>query len=288
MYGVILDAANTITVGSPYTFSAFAVAEAECLLKTYTFSIDNVIRGYNLSGLFSYTFDQPGQHSVQVTAECSCGGYFKWDGMSVDAQCPNTITGVAGSCVTYVGINAPSKLTLLDDYTLSATIQPTSAKIDNYHFQIKRGETGSWYTLYEGSESTFSDYAKVAGHFKIRLKVTANNKVYTAAESALEMQFPTYGHIVGDSAFLAKTVNVWTDILAETNELWRREQGFWIMVNTKTRQYEFGAIIYGARAGKDERAGLVLRYGLSELVRAKPIIFSALCAPIMECSNNNG
>ncbi|NQZ06994.1 MAG: RHS repeat protein [Algicola sp.] len=99
LYGVILDAASTITVGSPYTFSALAIADDDCLVKAYTFSIDNVIRGYNLSGLFPYTFDQQGQHSVQVTAECSCGGYFKWDGMSVEAQCPN---GAINTCYKLV------------------------------------------------------------------------------------------------------------------------------------------------------------------------------------------
>ncbi|NQZ07591.1 MAG: RHS repeat protein, partial [Algicola sp.] len=46
LYGVILDAASTITVGSPYTFSALAIADDDCLVKAYTFSIDNVIRGY--------------------------------------------------------------------------------------------------------------------------------------------------------------------------------------------------------------------------------------------------
>jgi hypothetical protein len=95
LFGVILDAASTITVGSPYTFSALAIADDECLAKAYTFSIDNVIREYNLSCLFPYTCDQPGQHSVQVTAECSCGGYFKWDGMSVNAQCPVSASGPA-------------------------------------------------------------------------------------------------------------------------------------------------------------------------------------------------
>ncbi|MCJ8272298.1 MAG: hypothetical protein MJK04_23215, partial [Psychrosphaera sp.] len=108
LYGVILDAASTITVGSPYTFSALASADDECLVKTYSFAIDNVIRGYNLSGLFPYTFDQPGQHSVQVTAECSCGGYFKWDGMSINAQCPNSLAGTCPKLITETTATIPS------------------------------------------------------------------------------------------------------------------------------------------------------------------------------------
>ncbi len=252
LYGVILDAASTITVGNPYSFSAYSVADDKCVTTNYNFSIDNVVVGQSQSGYFPYTFSQPGQHSVEVSAECSCGGYFKWDGMTINAQCPaNSITTLAGSCVTSVGLNAPSKLTLLDEYTFTVAIVPSTVAIDNYQFEIRRekGDAAVWHTLYSGPTSSYSDYAKVAGHFLIRVRLTSNDQEYLSPARKLEVQFPTFANIISSSDVRARTGEVWDDILAETNVDWRREKGLWIFLNTATKKYEFGPIINGPKVG---------------------------------------
>ncbi|MCJ8270769.1 MAG: hypothetical protein MJK04_15365, partial [Psychrosphaera sp.] len=78
LHGVLLDAASTIKVGIPYTFSAFAVADSKCE-PTYSFAIDGVNMGQSDSGYFTHSFGTPGEHSVQTTAHCrQCVGYYKW------------------------------------------------------------------------------------------------------------------------------------------------------------------------------------------------------------------
>ncbi|NQZ07460.1 MAG: hypothetical protein HRT35_09900 [Algicola sp.] len=92
LYGVLLDAASTITIGIPYTFSALAIGGSECD-PTYNFVIDGVDMGQSDSGYFTHSFGTPGEHSVQTTAHCrQCVGYYKWDGIGVNVQCPLPVT----------------------------------------------------------------------------------------------------------------------------------------------------------------------------------------------------
>ncbi|MCJ8273416.1 MAG: hypothetical protein MJK04_28945 [Psychrosphaera sp.] len=232
LHGVLLDAASTITAGVPYTFSAFAVSDSKCDPR-YSFAIDGTVVGLSDSGYFTHTFAQSGSHTVQTNAQCMrCLGYVKWDAMEVNVESPPP------SSVT-LGIYSQSTLTLLDTYTLTTTVQPASLTVSNYKIEIKKAGATTWYPLYSGTSKTFSSYAKVAGFFALRTTVTVDNKKYTSAELAVEMQFPSYYHVIGDQTVQARMQNEWQTILNETTTTQRRERGFWIQLNTLSRRYEF-------------------------------------------------
>jgi hypothetical protein len=101
MYGVIMDSPSMVNVGQSYTFSAFAIGGFDCI-ATYTFLVDNTIVATNTSGLLPFTFITAGNHSIRVLAECSCGGYPKWDIISVDVQDPNSCPASANSAAVPV------------------------------------------------------------------------------------------------------------------------------------------------------------------------------------------
>jgi hypothetical protein len=87
IHGVLLNPAGGVIVGQAYTFSAYALSGIDCAPQ-FRFAIDGAIAGYSNNGLFSYTFEEAGSHSVQVLAECACGGYFVWDFQTVDVESP--------------------------------------------------------------------------------------------------------------------------------------------------------------------------------------------------------
>ncbi len=244
LYGVILDAASTITAGSPYTFSAYSVADDKCTTTNYSFSIDNVAMGQNTSGYFPYTFTQPGAHSVQVSAECSCGGTFKLDGMNVNVE------QAAPSSVS-LGIYSQPTLTLLDTYTLTTTVQPSSLTVSNYKIEIKKHDATTWEELYSGNSRTFSSYAKVAGYFKLRTTVTIDKKEYQSNELDIEVRFPDFYQIIGDSHVESTIRQGWQQILDDTSPTRRRERGFWVQLNTATKQYEIIHILPSAEDWTD-------------------------------------
>jgi hypothetical protein len=72
-----------------------------------------------------------------------------------------------------------------------------------------------------------------------------------SAEKDVEVQFPTYSQIVGDADVQTAVSTAWTNTLNDCTSApnQRREQGFWINLNTTTDKYEFGATVHGGYVG---------------------------------------
>jgi YD repeat-containing protein len=76
-FGVSLDPASGITVGTPYTFQAFSARGSDCRMQ-YTYLVDGAIAGFGYNNSLSTTFTLSGEHTVMVYSECECGGYPLW------------------------------------------------------------------------------------------------------------------------------------------------------------------------------------------------------------------
>jgi hypothetical protein len=120
-------------------------------------------------------------------------------------------------------------LELLDTLQLSLAGGGAGA---TYRFEIKRARGSSWNTLQDGAASTYAGLARIAGRFKVRGTVTAGGRSQVSAEQSVQVRFPRYSRIVADATVASATRRAWRNTLAATTPTARREEGFWIRINT--------------------------------------------------------
>lgn len=188
------------------------------------------------------------------------------DGRTYAIDCFNLWGSVGASAVLTVNplvptvdISTPSLLTLTDPYSLSAAIQPASVTASNYQFEIRWSSSGTWHTLGNGASSVFSGFATVAGTFQVRVTATVNGFQVPSQEKLMTVQFPSFNQIVADSLVQSATDAAWESIKNATTPSSRREEGFWIRLNTQSRQYEVTAPpVIGPVVSNDETATITL------------------------------
>ncbi len=148
-------------------------------------------------------------------------------------------------------------MTLLDKKTFTVTVAPVAPAPASSEIQIRRASiAGTWYKLGDGPTKT--DWqAKIAGQMKLRGKAVFNAKNYYSGESNLEVQFPSYTNIVADADVTTAANAAWAATKKEATDDYnaqgmdntkarRREQGYWILLNTGTAKYVSSATVYGA------------------------------------------
>jgi hypothetical protein len=147
-----------------------------------------------------------------------------------------------------LSVSAPT-LTLRMMNNLTATITPASAKVSKYKFEIRRASSGTWFPLQDTASSTFSDFAYVAGKFKLRVTADVSGVMVESMEKDLEVQFPSYADISGNAAVAAATAASFASTEAAATPTGRREEGFYVRFNTNTGNYEFTATEFGPVVG---------------------------------------
>ena len=244
-----LQAPTQVKVGQSVSIVA-NVTQRNCLMFYYL----DVEGASTLSttGYFNHTFTSAGSKSISVRSACQMCPL-------IGQQVTQTIeVATEPTPPSNVTLAAPAVITLLDNYTLTTNVTPSSVTISNYKIDIRKATATTWYTLYNGPNKSFSSYAKVAGLFKIRVTVTANNQQYTSQEKIMEVQFPSYSVIVANPTVQLFARNIWQSILANTTPTLRSEQGLWIRLNTATKQFEFTDVIEGPRTINDNEAKIEL------------------------------
>jgi hypothetical protein len=151
------------------------------------------------------------------------------------------------------------KLTLKHDRenTLKIEVTGTNFTVDEYRIEIKRASGGPWCVL-KRVQTLDPWNAIVAGKFKLRGVVKACGSEHTSPEKDVEVQFPTYAEIVGDSTVSTDVGTEWSNTLADCTATpnRRREKGFWIRLNTKTNTYEHTAVVNGTWNAPADGAGV--------------------------------
>ena len=118
--------------------------------------------------------------------------------------------------------------------------------IENATVQIRRKNESAWLTL--GSPANLNPWtAKIAGTFEMRGIGSVDGKSVETPIAEVEVRFPEYSEITGDSSVLAAMNSAWTQTTnactAMPNE--RREYGFWILLNTQTNIYITDPLLIG-------------------------------------------
>lgn len=104
----------------------------------------------------------------------------------------------------------------------------------------------------------FAHSARVAGRFKLRVTAIVNGRSCVSAERDVEVRFPDYATIVSDANVIAQTDTAWANTKAATTAASRREEGFWIRLNTATCRYEFTATVLGPVVGPNQTGSVIL------------------------------
>jgi hypothetical protein len=151
-------------------------------------------------------------------------------------------------------ITSPAETELMDVVTWQVPNVPTGGTVQ---WQMRRTSTTTWTNM--ATQSPFVQTMRVAGTFRMRAVISQPSGVTrTTTEFQVEVRFPSYNTIVANAGVQAATDAAWGNTLAATTPTTRREEGFWIRLNTATGVYEFTATVTGPVVGNDDPATINL------------------------------
>ena len=131
------------------------------------------------------------------------------------------------------------RLTLMDTLTLEAVAGTLNASENaRYVFQMSRG-TGSpvWHNIGSGGEPTLNWTVRVAGTWRLRVAVTARGATGISGEKTIVVAFPTANTVLAAPDAKARMDQAWSDTLNATTMTSRREEGYYVTLNTATGAY---------------------------------------------------
>jgi glycosyltransferase involved in cell wall biosynthesis len=123
-------------------------------------------------------------------------------------------------------------VTLGQTDNLRARVTPSSPAPTNYKFEVKRRRGAAWTTLANGPNSTFNWPTRVAGFMNVRVTATVAGVDRVSPQKDVEVQFPAFSDVVGNADVQAATDASWASTKAATTPTTRREEGFWIQIDT--------------------------------------------------------
>lgn len=136
-------------------------------------------------------------------------------------------------------------INLLDNYGFSVSIKPTQPANTKIEFRIgwkDQSDTKYW-ILQTGTILRCDLLALKPGKWDIYACITIGNSEIKTQTQSIEVQFPNVISI--EKATQSHMDAIWQDTKNAASSAGRREKGFWIYINTTTRQYEYGATITG-------------------------------------------
>jgi hypothetical protein len=155
---------------------------------------------------------------------------------------------------------------------------PPWATARSFEWQMKRSSPPSqWTTLGVTRTPSFPFTFRLAGNFKIRAIAHAASaggaprNLVTRAKP-LEVKFPTWRDIVADQAVDSFTLDTWGQTLRLATPESRQEIGFWITLDTCSRNYFRTKIHVSRPAGPDEDVSLRLGTRPADMPKNPPAV----------------
>jgi hypothetical protein len=153
---------------------------------------------------------------------------------------------------------SPAVTTLLDSEVLRARLTPSTPRASSYKFEIKRPAQAGWTVLRTTPKSGIQFTVKIAGHFEVRVVATVQGRRLFSHPQNLAVRFPSYGKVVSDPRVQAFTAAAWQRTLNRAKPASRREEGFWIGINTCKGRYGQTASVLGPLVGPNQTGSVVL------------------------------
>jgi hypothetical protein len=133
-----------------------------------------------------------------------------------------------------------SSLTLMDTLQISPSVGTVpQGATSSYSFEMRKttAPDTQWSVVATGNQPSASWVAKVAGKFFVRVRLTVNGVTTSSPPRAVFVNFPSATQMKANAWLMAKMAQSWQETLAATTPTTRREQGFFITVDTATGAY---------------------------------------------------
>ena len=138
---------------------------------------------------------------------------------------------------------------------LTALVTPSNGVIiSQYIFDTKRTNDVTRYQLYQGSQSTFNVISRVAGTFDLRVSVTVDSAICVSLEKNVEVQFPSASDILTGQGVQARMDQAWMGTKNATTPTSRREEGYYITLDTSSGAYGITAHTIGTSVANNQGA----------------------------------
>ena len=160
-----------------------------------------------------------------------------WEPGTTVVTCKAGNGNITPKSVTIVVVEAElvvysSTQDLLDSNSFEVVLNPAVTGAD-FSIDIRRAGEATWYQIAAQQEE--ADYVhRVAGTFRVRGSATVGSVEVISPEEDVEVRFPEYASIVGDTGVIASANTAWAETLAATSDGSRREQGYWITLDTSS------------------------------------------------------
>jgi len=103
--------------------------------------------------------------------------------------------------------------------------------------------------LADGSSATLRFVGVIAGHFDVRVVATVDGQELTSPSQRLVVQFPSEREISSDANVRSFLSAAWQATLRLASRTTRREEGFWIRIDTCTKRYSHTTPVLGPAKG---------------------------------------
>jgi hypothetical protein len=192
-----------------------------------------------------HTYANPGEYTATVKVKCKKCGPGEKPALPVKVY------------VVRVDLNvANPTLTLLRDNNLEAKVTPASVPTQEFKFEIRRASEATWYELQKAAANTYVLKAKVAGKFKLRVTAKFTNSLQIVSdEKDQEIQFPDTGEILAGAGVQTRMDTAWTNTKSTTTATTRREEGYYITLDTLAETYGITAYSLGTTINNNQGAG---------------------------------
>jgi hypothetical protein len=150
-----------------------------------------------------------------------------------------------------------NKLDLLDAQKWEVKISgslPTGT-VTNYKFEMRRATESTRYEMQNGASAVYNEKPRVAGKFKVSAVLTVNGQNVTTDEKDLEVQFPDASKILSGTGVQARMNQAWQATLAATTPTSRREEGYYITLDTNAETYGITAHTIATPVGNTTTGG---------------------------------
>jgi hypothetical protein len=239
-------ATSTVQVGVPIVLTAVGTPPG----GTYRFEWSSNVAGATMTSTGAKaTFISTAAGDFIFAVYYTQGG--------VETLVTSASTATATVTPPTVGLTATkSTLDLMQTNSYNVVISPNVAPPNSvFSVEIKRLGSDSWYVL-SGSQITNNLVHRVAGTFVLRGVLQYNGKFLYSPEYSIIVQFPNITTIISEITGDADAA--WASTLAATSDGSRREQGWWVTLDTSTGKYGKAGAVIGTIATNDIDAGLKL------------------------------
>ena len=194
---------------------------------------------FNYQGPIEY--DATGTHTIIAGVDVNKNG-------SLDS---NEVIRTVTVYVVAVDLSVPNHVrTVLQTNPLTAVPDlGGGSATPTYTYQIsfaKPNVARDWYNLAQDTaDSTWDDKIHVAGNFSLRVSMEVGGTKTVSSERNLEVQFPFIADIMANATVQADAAAAWQESIVATTQTRRREQGYFILLDTSNDTYRHSPTFTG-------------------------------------------